>query len=615
MEDDARRQELNDMRAAQAARERAIADADRREETRATIRLIRSQQLVANQTRTQAQNAVTQRNNADIAAATQLIQRHLTVQERYAQELDKLTRLQHTYNLATGRALLTDQQVARAKTALTISTIRQQQAQRGANGAMVQGANTARIMTGVLTQASFAAEDFIQGMVFGDVRTALLGATNNLTMVVRGLLQINAASTAAAAATGTVTTNLAAVVGWMVAIPAAVLGLGSYILWLNRAKADTRDLQQVMSDLNDEWMKFNRLSSINAQGRNRALATSRLGSSDEAANKVNQLLDEQLELERKLQSVRDQVSRQNREIFENTMGGAAALQELKDQIAKTIAFGSAEEIAAGNEMSRLLGEAAEASERGDFTSMIAAMAAMNNMANNGALRNWTEWIDDLASFDALQELFDTGILGTFFKNAGTDQEALNAIRKALADSTIALTEAEREMLLIGEDLIASRIKQHELAMKEADNIQTRLKAAQDEYLMLSKMTDAERDLYDLRKAQQEFMGPAAGGIMGMGGGPMDAIMQQALEQQDEAARVGFLEAQRDALRKDLDALVPEIIVKAGLEQNAMDAQAKAFEQMQQASAKKPNPQIERTNKLLESIDTAIKNGGRIEVIQ
>jgi hypothetical protein len=101
----------------------------------------------------------------------------------------------------------------------------------------------------------------------------------------------------------------------------------------------------------------------------------------------------------------------------------------------------------------------------------------------------------------------------------------------------------------------------------------------------------------------------------MGGGPMDAIMQQALEQQNEAARISFLEGQRDALRKDLEALVPEIIVKAGLEQSAMDAQAKAFDQMLQASAKKPDPQIERANRHLESIDNAIKNGGRIEVIQ
>ena len=615
LNDDARRQDLNDMRAAQAARERAIDDADRREETKATIKLIRAQQRTANQNRVQAQDAVTAQNNADIAAASRVIQQHLTLQERYAQEIARLTNLYNSYNIATGKALLTSQQFARATTAVTIATIRQQQAQRAANGAMAQGANTARIMSGVLTQASFAAEDFIQGMIFGDLRTALLGAANNMTMVVRGLLQINAASTVATTGTTAVATGLSAVVAWMLAVPVAVLGLGSYILWLNRAKTDTRDLQQVMSDLNDEWMKFNRLSSINAQGRSRALAINRLGSSDEAANRVNQLLDEQLELERRLQSVRNQVSRQNREIFENTMGGAAALQELKDQIAKTIAFGSDEEIAAANEMSRLLGEAAEASERGDFTSMTAAMAAMNNMANDGALRNWTEWIDDLASFDALQNLFDSGILGTFFKDAGTDQEALNAIRKALADSTITLTEAEREMLLIGEDLIASRIKQHELAMKEADDLQTRLKAAQDEYLMLSKMTDAERDLYDLRKAQQEFMGPAAGGIMGMGGGPMDAIMQQALEQQDQAARVGFLEAQRAALVKDLEALVPEIIVKAGLEQSAMDAQAKAFDQMLQASAKKPDPQIERTNRLLESIDNAIKNGGRIEVIQ
>ena len=605
LNDDARRQDLNDMRAAQAARERAIADADRREETQATIKLIRSQQRVANQARTQTQNSVTAQNNADIAAANRVIQQHLTLQERYAQEIARLTNLYNSYNIQTGRALLTSQQLARATTSVTIATIRQQQAQRVANGAMAQGANTARIMSGVITQASFAAEDFIQGMVFGDVRTALLGAANNLTMVVRGLLQINTASTAAATATGAVATGLAGIVAWMVAVPAAVIGLGSYILWLNRAKADTRDLQQVMSDLNDEWMKFNRLSSINAQGRSRALATGRLSSSDEAANRVNQLLDEQLELERRLQSVRNQVSRQNREIFEDTMGGAAALQELKDQIAKTIAFGSAEEIAAANEMSRLLGEAADASERGDFTAMTAAMAAMNNMANDGALRNWTEWIDDLASFDALQNLFDSGILGTFFKDAGTDQEALNAIRKTLADSTIILTEAEREMMILGEDLLKTRIKLHELAMEETNQARMKLKADQDEYLMLSKMTEAERELYDLRKAQEDFMGPVSSVMRGEG----------PLQEADQAAAIGFLEAQRDALRKDLEALVPEIIVKAGLEQSAMDAQAKAFDQMLQASAKKPDPQIERTNRLLESIDNAIKNGGRIEVIQ
>ena len=102
------------------------------------------------------------------------------------------------------------------------------------------------------------------------------------------------------------------------------------------------------------------------------------------------------------------------------------------------------------------------------------------------------------------------------------------------------------------------------------------------------------------------MGPAASNVM-RGEGP--------LQEADQAAAMAFLEGQRDALRKDLEALVPEIIVKAGLEQSAMDAQAKAFDQMLQASAKKPDPQIERTNRLLESIDNAIKNGGRIEVIQ
>jgi chromosome segregation ATPase len=192
-----------------------------------------------------------------------------------------------------------------------------------------------------------------------------------------------------------------------------------------------------------------------------------------------------------------------------------------------------------------------------------------------------------------------------------EEDALKAIKDAYGEAAAGQEEINNILKQI-EDAEKRRIEIADtIARQQADA----LKAAQEEYLLKLRMTEAERELYDLRKAQEDFMGPAAHGVMGMGGGPMDAIMQQALEQQNEAARISFLEAQRAALVKDLEALVPEIIVKAGLEQSAMDAQAKAFDQMLQASAKKPDPQIERTNRLLESIDNAIKNGGRIEVIQ
>jgi hypothetical protein len=238
------------------------------------------------------------------------------------------------------------------------------------------------------------------------------------------------------------------------------------------------------------------------------------------------------------------------------------------------------------------------------------------------------------SYSRLQEALATGTGEDVIAAATALQQALDSMPLQSGPAGDAMSERLDEILSSGEDIatIVKRINEEiaqgaaltedlEIKMKKLEDLEQRrkelleeqnnaLKIAQEEYLLKLKMTEAERELYDLRKAQQEFMGPAAGGLMGMGG--PGAAMQAMM---DQAAAVGFLEAQRDALRKDLDALVPEIIVKAGLEQNALDAQAKAFEQMMQTSAKKPDPQIERTNKLLESIDTAIRNGGRIEVIQ
>jgi hypothetical protein len=314
----------------------------------------------------------------------------------------------------------------------------------------------------------------------------------------------------------------------------------------------------------------------------------------------NDLLQEQERLEAKLAALR--------ETSAIKAGGNVPLEmllaEIKQAYDTAVAYGDmpadAEMLRKQLEgMTNAYNELQNAASHGTDADLAVAAKAYNDelnkhitlfgMVGGAAIKHAQDRVEALVrEEDALKALREA------YGEEAANQDEINNIKKQIE-------EAEKRRIEIGDTI----------AKQQAEALQ----ASKDEYLLKLKMTEAERQLYDLRSSQQDFMGPAAGGVMGMGGGPMDMLMQQALEQQNEAARVDFLEAQRDALRKDLDALVPEIIVKAGLEQNAMDAQAKAFEQMMQASAKKPDPQIERTNRLLESIDNAIKNGGRIELIQ
>jgi hypothetical protein len=591
--DDTLRQMINNANAEQQAAERASRfgtlrnDQLRQEQTtRNILKTIRHQQNAI----AQREHAVQVQNNADIAAATQLVQRHLTVQERYAQELAKLTRLQHTYNLETGRALLTDQQVARAKTALTIATVRQQQAMMRASVGAIQTRNAFGGMSMAMGQASYAAEDFIQVMSMGGgLNMALMSASNNLSMVVRALAGTSGA--------------MAAVAGF--AVPVVLISIGTLIRGLMKeeeqanktadALRNTADAVDELFDAHDRQYKHqNALDEIR-----------RIETMEGIMNRINQqekerndLLQEQERLEAKLAALREKAA--------SATGADTHLDSLLNDVAEYIRH-DYEDI-----LNMSIPE-------GLLDSKLAELKQAYNMLNWEIANGTEEGI--IAAAERYKSILDN--YATYFgddraskaynKVSGLlkEEDALKAIKDAYGEAAAGQEEINNILKQI-EDAEKQRIEIADtIARQQADA----LKAAQEEYLLKLRMTEAEREAYDLRKAQEEFMGPAAHGLMGMGGGPMDAIMQQALEQQNEAARMSFLEGQRDALRKDLDALVPEIIVKAGLEQNAMDAQAKAFEQMQQASAKKPNPQIERTNKYLESIDTAIKNGGRIEFIQ
>jgi hypothetical protein len=602
MEDDARRQELNDMRAAQAAREAAAAEEARSYRQARAARL--DAKRAADDAERQSQNdiraaqAAQRRSQEDrqLADAKTLIDRGTSAYDRHVATLVRLNQHRNA-----GRITL--QQYNNTLRVLNAELLRNEAAERQAAQAARQHANAARVMTGVMTQASFALEDFTQGIIFGDLRTALLGASNNLTMVARGLIQMgnNAGGVGAA---------LAGVWGWLIAIPAAAVGMLAAFNWAHYAEMDVRSLSDALNAANIGLEKFKQSANRLRRELETAFEIRNMTDVDAINNKIERIMIDMAVKERELQNLRRDAAIESNAFLENQLGGSEALLELQRQIDKTKAIGSAEEIAAAKELEVLMARIREAARQGNPETAIASLREMYTILNNMELDDAFDWVGDLTALDKLELTFGPGYIFS-----GEDQERLTEIRKTLLDTNAELTEAQRDQLKLEADLLDLAKQRSDVMTNLAQQGAEKVKKDQEELLLKLRMTDAERELYDLRKAQEDFMGPAAHGVMGMGGGPMDMFMQQALEQQNEADRLAFLEAQRDALRKDLDALVPEIIVKAGLEQNAMDAQAKAFEQMQQASAKKPNPQIERTNKLLESIDTAIKNGGRIEVIQ
>lgn len=583
LNDDARRQDLNDMRAANAARERSIAESARREQAildkKAADTLAKS--------KLEHDNRVLERNNADIAAAARVLNNLMTVQDRYAAELSRLTRLYNSYNIATGKALLTDQQFARAKAALTIATIRQQQAMNGAVIAARALGNSYGGVAGAMTQASYAAEDFIQVFSMGGgLNMALMSASNNLSMVVRALMGTSG--------------MLASIAGF--AVPAVLIGIGLLVKNMMAEEEQIDNVRHAYERLREELERLHSSRSKMLELKFALEDIALISDLQTALRDINELQRERLRIESEIAKNQEELK---------------AAQEDADKML-TGQAGVGEYIAELMEMRKRVEDSVE-----DQKVLGAALWQIDD-----AIKRVTE------SYNGLQDALAEGSGEDVIAAAIRLQQTLDSMPVQSGDAYDAMNERLDEILNSKESIetIVKRINEEfaqSAALIEDLEIKTRkleetekrrkelleqqnnaLRVAQEEYLLKLKMTDAERELYDLRKAQEEFMGPAAGGMIGMGG--PGAAMQMMM---DQAAAVGFLEAQRDALRKDLDALVPEIIVKAGLEQSAMDAQAKAFDQMLQASAKKPDPQLERIGRHLESIDTAIKNGGRIEVIQ
>lgn len=539
--------------------------------------------------------AVMKENAALQQEATALLQKHMTVNERYLAQMKRLEVLKHTYNIQTGQMLLTDDQFARMKTNLIVQTIRQQQAQVRLNTAMAGGFGG---MAGAAAQASYAVEDFIQVLSMGGgLNMAMMSASNNLSMVARSMFGLSS--------------TMGLVAGSV--LPLAIIGTASLISYLIREEDQVDAVTKAYERLREEMNNRSEALDLANKFERERLEIYRQTSLQEAESKLTDLEDRRVELLREETNLlRDQAAlvRQNKEMM-FTVNDQEMIVKLSDVLTKFKALNPAGDNAALRDAERVvelykklnveLGNNA-APER------IKELAeSITSLIKSSGLENWTDQNGNRMFLG----------LGSNLESI-TQAEGFEAYKKSVIEFQKEQNKNESELLNVQERIAEEQKNIADFKERAARQLESEIilqreahKMQQDEMMFMLRATDAQKELFRIQKEQQQFAGAFPGF---MGGDILGNAMEAAFAQQQEQDRIAFLIAQRDALLKQQESKLGQSPVQGSLVQNAFDAQADAFKQIFEAASKRPDPQVEKTNELLRKIQEAIQNGGVIKVV-
>ena len=205
---------------------------------------------------------------------------------------------------------------------------------------------------------------------------------------------------------------------------------------------------------------------------------------------------------------------------------------------------------------------------------------------------------DTSNIQKILEELESGTLGSF-----------EAIRQALEEIN-KLQENQKD--------VQERLKElkEEEAQRQAGELkaeQDRLEAKREQLLLMMKMNDEQKKMYDLRQRQQEFVGfdPQAAGV-GFGfAGVAGAAANAAMKQQADQLGLQFLIAEQARLQKEMQDAVQQPPVAGKMEQSAFQAQADAMRQVAEAANRKTDTKQEAMVRHLANISAAIQNGGVI----
>ena len=451
-------------------------------------------------------------------------------------------------------------------------------------------------MSGALTQASFAAEDFIQVLSMGGgLNMALMSASNNLSMVARALAPTSGA--------------IGALVG--VGIPALLIGLGMAATHFLKTKDAAEEMKKAMDEVNERFKDFGKMTQLRLKMQFNTEDTKAISDVNALEEQRTALLREEKQL--KIELTKQDVVRdaKNKAAIESMLGGEEALAEMRDILDRSIQNGNEEQRSTSRATKALLDAAMAAAVQGKGITALEKLKELYDSLPSAAETffvgaDYSAPGYDPALINALDDLFGGGMLGT-----EVDVKRMQELLDTLVDPTIELTDEQRKQLEITQALLDLKMREQEIideTMQRSRSASERaaldLKNKQEEISFMMQANDLEKEKLSIQQQQMEFMGIQEGDL-------------SSLSAAQAAAGIEFLKVYADNLGKDIaetqKAGMPT--AQGALEQDALKAQANAFDQVLKAATKKPDPQLERSNKLLEAIREAIANGGTFQFVQ
>ena len=442
-------------------------------------------------------------------------------------------------------------------------------------------------------QMSYAAEDFIQVLSMGGgLNMALMSASNNLSMVARALLGTSGV--------------MSAVAGF--AIPALLIGIGSLISYLMGTEDAAEKAKKALEDFRKEIENIGKMTDIRQKFEAESRDIQDMKTREEIQTKINALKQEQKDLDEKMTQEEMKRAGANSAYFDELLGGQKAQQDFLNGLRKSMFHGTEEQKESARELAKLYAQAREAAIAGNEQNMLNALREMHDLMTSmnqigiqgidvGFMDNFKALFNDPKLLDQLQNIFNPNMT-----NLQENMELQQEIAEALLSQDEHMTEERNRQLEIAKKLLEA---QHQMFQVEGQITRERQQRMRDD-LDAIRMTDEERELKRLRDEQAAFAGIDTTFV-----GPQLPVSEEAMLQEFMYLQLKKVQDEIAEMRKTSP------VFESGMEQNAFDAQAQAFDQMLKAKFER-DPQAEKLDTLIgieRAMLQAIEDNAMVRVVQ
>lgn len=429
---------------------------------------------------------------------------------------------------------------------------------------------------GVMMQASFAVEDFTQVLLMGGgLNMALMSASNNITMLLHS--------------TGMIT-SVWGTLG-VSTIPLVLSGVNALVQSMSNSQDSLEDytsrLTDYFSDLNKEIQRENHLFEFRRQLINIPREVQEIKTLEDAYKRLNELKEEELAIEQRRQTV----ERREVRTIEKMLTSRRELVDIQEKFFATarerVLFQPSGGMAGNVHTQKLIAEITK--EQAEQAEIIVHRREL--LAKQlGEIKNIEEARlrigEYLASISALQGMKEERNKMRALQQSQELEEFAERREKAEQDRVANLREQEEI-----EKRRLNQLKQEKVIQRQIDA--QKLRARQREELFLIKATDEQRERFNLLKGMLKFS-------------DIDSLdFSGQMTAQQFMASQAFLQAQIQATQSQLEKLSEERqvdpITKGSLEQDAFRAQAEAFKQVFELRTPARNPQIDDTNRKLDTL--------------